>query len=199
MSQISGITGYSEAAELFIEISSETDFNKLHQTFIHFIPPKPSRVLDVGAGIGRDASAFADMGHTVIAVEPLSEFRKAGKQHYRTSYIEWLDDSLPALSRLNQKFDFVLASAVWHHLSDVEQEQAMTRIAQLLNPEGIFALSLRHGPAGVGTHVFPTDGQLTIERAKACGLTNLLDLKNQPSVISGKEGVTWTKLVFSKK
>ncbi len=198
MFQISGTTGYSEAAELFIEVSRKTDFTKLHQAFINFIPSKPSRILDVGAGIGRDASALSDMGHEVIAVEPLSEFRNAGKKHYHTSHIEWLDDSLPELSQLNYHFDFVLASAVWHHLNVGEQEQAMMRIAQLLNPEGLFALSLRHGLAGVGTHIFPTDGQRTVETAKACGLTDLLHLKDQPSVISRKKDVTWTKLVFRK-
>jgi len=200
MNQISGTKGYSEVAELFIEASNEIDFRELHQAFIEFIPAKASRILDVGAGSGRDAAALADMGHTVVAVEPIKEFRCAGKERYNSSTIEWLDDSLPMLPQLakTNQFDVVLASAVWHHLNHDEQQQAMKRIAQLLISGGIFALTLRHGPAGVGTHVFPTDGQQTIENAKSCGLTPLLHLPNQPSLMSGKEAVTWTRLVFKK-
>ena len=200
MNQISGTKGYSEVAELFIETSNEINFRALHRAFIEFIPAKPSRILDVGAGSGRDAAALAYMGHTVAAVEPTKAFRRAGKELYSSSTIEWLDDSLPMLSHLEKtnQYDFVLASAVWHHLNQDEQQQAMKRIAQLLISGGIFALTLRHGPAGVGTHVFPTYGQQVIENAKAFGLTPLLHRPNQPSLMLGKEAVTWTKLVFKK-
>lgn len=201
MNQIAGTAGYSKAAKIFVEASNEINFNELHQPFLKFIPTKPSHILDVGAGIGRDAANFSDMGHSVTAVEPVKEFRESGQKLYRSSNIEWLDDSLPKLSKLKHQhqFNFVLASAVWHHLNQEEQQQAIARVAQLLKPKGIFALTLRHGPAGVGTHVFPTDGQQTIETAKTCGLTNLLHLKHQPSIIIGKDDVTWTKLVFTKK
>ena len=200
MNQISGTKGYSEVADIFIEASSEIDFNELHQAFLEFIPNQPSRILDIGAGCGRDAAAITALGHSVIAIEPTEEFRTAGKERYESSNIEWLDDSLPKLPKLKQSenFDFVLASAVWHHLNQDEQQQAMKRIAQLLISGGIFALTLRHGPAGVGTHVFPTDGQQTIENAKGCGLTPLLHPPNQPSLMPGKEAVTWTRLVFKK-
>jgi SAM-dependent methyltransferase len=197
--QVKGIKGYSEVTEKFIESTKEIDFMELHQAFIEFIPNKPGRVLDVGAGIGRDASILAEMGHTVVAVEPTAEFRAAARRLYDAPNIQWIDDSLPMLSFLGNQtdqFDFVLASGVWHHLDVAEQQYTMLRISDLLRSDAIFALSLRHGPAGAGTHVFPTDGQQTVEYAEACGLTSLLHLPNQPSLMKGKEAVTWTRLVF---
>lgn len=201
MNYVPGTTGYAVATEQFIEATIAIDFKELYRSFLEYIPAAPGRVLDVGAGIGRDASVFAAMGHTVVAVEPTAEFRAAAKRLFSSPKITWVDDSLPLLSALGDQpaqFDFVLASGVWHHLNQLEQQSAIARIATLLRPQGVFALSLRHGPAGVGTHVFSTDGQQTIADAAACGLKVVLDLPNQPSLMQGKEAVTWTKLVFVK-
>lgn len=199
MHQVKGTKGYSEVTERFIEATIAIDFMELHQSIIEFIPTKPGRVLDVGAGIGRDASVLSEMGHIVVAVEPTADFRAAARRLYDSPNIEWVEDSLPMLSVLGNQpdqFDFVLASGVWHHLDDAEQQSAMLRIFKLLRLCGVFALSLRHGPAGAGTHVFPTCGQRTVEYAEACGFATLLHLPNQPSLLKGKESVTWTRLVF---
>ena len=76
---------------------------------------------------------------------------------------------------------------------------AMALIAALMRPGAVFALSLRHGPAGAGTHVFPTDGLETIRGARACGLVTVLHLPDQPSLMAGKAGVTWTRVAFEKR
>jgi ubiquinone/menaquinone biosynthesis C-methylase UbiE len=34
-----------------------------HRLVMHLIPTAPSRVLDIGAGTGRDAAGFAALGH----------------------------------------------------------------------------------------------------------------------------------------
>jgi SAM-dependent methyltransferase len=199
---VPGTKGYAEITEKFIEANIAVDFHKLQRDFVPFFPGKASRILDIGAGIGRDASVFCSMGHAVIAVEPTLELRMAGKQLYNASNLEWIDDSLPDLGLLDKqihRFDFVLASGIWHHLDPQEQQHSIVRIASLLNSEGIFALTLQHGPAGAGTHVFPTDAKQTIQDAQHCGLTNLLCLENEPSLLPGKAQVTWTKLVLQKK
>ena len=201
MLQVKGTKGYLEVAESFIEASVAIDFMELHQSIVEFIPTNPGRVLDIGAGVGRDASVISEMGHFVVAVEPIDDFRGTARKLYDSPNIDWVDDSLPMLTSLGEQpdqFHFVLASAVWHHLDDTEQQLAMSRVSQLLRPGGIFALSLRHGPVGAGTHVFATDGGQTIRHAKACGLTTLLNLPNQSSVMKGKESVTWTRLAFVK-
>lgn len=201
MHQVKGTKGYSEALERFIEASVAVDFMELHRSILEFIPAKPGRVLDLGAGIGRDAAILSKMGHAVVAVEPVPEFRAAANSLYDASNIEWVDDFLPMLPVLGERsdrFDFILASGVWHHLDEIERRSAMLRISELLHPGGVFALTLRHGPTGVGTHVFPTSGKQTVEDAESCGFNTLLYLPNQPSLMKGKDSVTWTRLVFVK-
>ena len=96
------------------------------------------------------------------------------------------------------QFDFVLASGVWHHLSQEEQIYALFTISELLKPKGYFAITLRNGPAGAGTHVFPTHVERTIKTAELCNLTVQFRVENQPSLLPNKEAVTWGKLVFQK-
>jgi SAM-dependent methyltransferase len=196
--EVSGTKGYTDAVQKFTEATLSIDFADLHRDFLSFIPVKPSRVLDAGAGIGRDASVFCGMGHAVTAAEPADELRMTGMELYASFDIRWVNDALPELVSLDGEFDFILASGVWHHLNGEEQHQAMSGIAQLLSPGGVFALTLRNGPAGVGIHVFPTDGKQTIISAENAGLKTLLFLENQPSLMKHKENVRWTKLVFQK-
>ncbi|HAS39214.1 MAG TPA: class I SAM-dependent methyltransferase [Microscillaceae bacterium] len=200
-----GTQGYGHVTQKFIEATSTISFEALHQDFLKFIPDKPARVLDVGAGIGRDAFELWKMGHQVTAVEPLEEFREAGQQLYSSAPIEWIADALPYLSTLDlnalgnrTSYDFILASGVWHHLDAAEQIKALQRVSELMKPQGVFALSLRNGPAGAGTHVFATNVQQTIQNAKLCGLHPILRLENQPSLMKNKKDVHWARLAFQK-
>ena len=199
---VKGTQGYNKLTQAFVNATLAIDFQDLHQDFLAFLPKSSAQILDLGAGIGRDASVFANMGHAVVAVEPSSEFRLAGQKLFPSTQITWLNDSLPSLVSLDKEentFDFILASAVWHHLNAIEQSAAIRRVSGLLKHKGIFALSLRHGPAGAGTHVFPVDGNRITKEAKKCSLKTLLYIENQPSLMANKERVSWTRLVFSKK
>lgn len=198
---VKGTIGYAEVVDKYFDATIEIEFERLHQDFLEFIPTKKSQVLDIGAGIGRDASELAKHGHEVCAVEPTQTFLEKAKMIFDSPKIKWMNDSLPDLESLRgyeNTFYFILASSVWHHIAPEEQKRAIKRIGDLLSDNGIFAVSLRHGPAGVGTHIHPTDGLQTITSAKKSGLTNLLHIPNQPSLMKGKKEVTWTRLVFRK-
>lgn len=196
-----GMQGYAEASHAFINATLAIEFRVLHQDFIEFFPKSPSRILDVGAGIGRDAWEFSKMGHAVVAVEPVEELRVAGKRLFDSQLVEWVDDSLPNLKALEKEshFDFILASGVMHHLDLEEQHQVISRISELLPVNGIFALTLRNGPAGLGSHVFPTNSSSTVRIAESLGLKTLLKIDQQPSLMKNKKEVVWSKLVLQKK
>jgi len=51
----------------------------LHGPVADMLTRTPSRILDVGAGSGRDAGWLAKMGHAVLAVEPSATLRAAGQ------------------------------------------------------------------------------------------------------------------------
>ena len=99
---------------------------------------------------------WAKLGYWVTAAEPFAPFLEYGKQHHAHEKITWYQDSLPDLKTVPEQasFDFILIDGVWHHLNEAEQNQALTRIAELLNSGGHCAISLRNGPAGAGAHVF---------------------------------------------
>lgn len=76
---VKGTEGYAAATERFVVATHGIAFQDLHQSILQFIPTDPSHVLDVGSGIGRDAAVLAEMGHTVVAVEPTREFSRLHK------------------------------------------------------------------------------------------------------------------------
>jgi protein-L-isoaspartate O-methyltransferase len=73
--RVSGTEGYAEAADELVERYESISFADCHRPVLHLIPRLPGRILDIGAGTGRDAAALAEMGHTVLAVEPTAAFR----------------------------------------------------------------------------------------------------------------------------
>ena len=197
----SGTAGYGEFVDRFFEVSEGIDFAELHECLLPFLPALGGRVLDIGAGSGRDAAALSHRGFEVVAVEALPAFVSRARQVHANSSVRWICDSLPDLARLSDasgSFDFILCHAVWQHLDSGERRRTMQRVADLLAPSGAFALGLRHGPHGMGTHYFQARPREAESLASSCGLSLALRLLNQPSAIPGKLTVTWTRLVFSK-
>ena len=201
MTTVPGTAGYDRSIQQFIASSQALDFAEVCQAFVDYLPPLPGHVLAAGAGAGQNAAAIAKMGHSVVAVEPMPDFLTAARTTYTDLPITWLDDSLPRLEQLGPapaQFDFILVDGVWHHLDAAARAIAMARFAWLLKPGGRCALSLRHGPAGMGTCIYPTDARCTIQQAQACGLACVFCLENQPSIFSHKQDVTWSRLVLLK-
>jgi protein-L-isoaspartate O-methyltransferase len=117
--RVSGTEGYAEEAEVLLIQYESVRFADVHRQVLHLIPTEPSRVLDVGAGTGRDAAGFVAIGHRVTAVEPTGELRSAAMVLHPSPQIEWVDDSRPELASLADRkgsFDIVMLTAVWMHL-----------------------------------------------------------------------------------
>jgi SAM-dependent methyltransferase len=197
-----GTQGYAEDAAALIPRYEAISFEEAHRAELHLLPTVPSRILDVGAGTGRDAAWFAAQGHSVVAVEPTAEFRAAAMTLHPSSSIEWLDDALPELSLLlsrDQLFDTIMLTAVWMHLDESERRTGMARLASLLSPAGILVLSLRHGPLPAGRRMFEVSGQETIELAGQQGLRPVLNVRTDSTqTLNRAAGVTWTRLAFRR-
>jgi SAM-dependent methyltransferase len=198
----SGTEGYAEEAERLVEGWREVSFADVHRPILHLIPAVPSRIVDIGAGTGRDAAALAAMGHEVVAVEPTDELRQPGMVLHPSSRIEWLDDSLPDLAVLTARgetFDVVMLTAVWMHLDEPRRRRAMPRVAAMLRAGGVMIMSLRHGPVPGGRRMFEVPAEETIQLARAQALEPVLNLR-EPSIQPANRlaGVTWTRLAFAK-
>ncbi|MGW1164331.1 class I SAM-dependent methyltransferase [Streptomyces sp. NPDC002550] len=189
--------GYGEAAEALAEQYESVTFAEVHREVLHLFPSRPSRVLDVGAGSGRDAAALAAQGHRVVAAEPTTELRSLGRRLHAGRRIEWTDDALPELPGLfaaGSRFDLILLTAVWMHLDEQQRALGMARLAGLLATGGRIILSLRHGPVPTGRRMFPVTAQETIDLARGHGLDVLHHAQREDP--HGRPGVSWTYLGF---
>lgn len=196
----SGTEGYAEEAELLVRQYETISFSDNHAPFVRFFPPPPARVLDIGSGTGRDAAGFAGLGYSVTAVEPTTELRTRAIALHTSPSIEWVDDSLPELSKLlrrNQFFDLVMLTAVWMHLDEKQRPTAMPRVASLVRRGGVMMISLRHGPVPAGRRMFEVTAAETIHLARAQDMDCVDHLEAVRDQV-GRPGVTWDRLAFRR-
>ncbi|MFM9427266.1 2-polyprenyl-3-methyl-5-hydroxy-6-metoxy-1,4-benzoquinol methylase [Variovorax sp. GrIS 2.14] len=197
-----GTEGYAEHAAELASRYEAVSFAGKHSVVLQFLPSAPSAVLDVGAGSGADAAWFSLMGHRVVAAEPTDLLRRAGMELHAEHSIEWIDDSLPELARLQrraEKFDVVMLTAVWMHLEEVERQRAMPRLAALLAPGAVLVMSVRHGPAPRERRIFEVSDEETIALASSCSLKMMLAVRTASAQAANRiAGVTWSRLVFQQ-
>lgn len=195
---VPGSAGYAEEAETLSQLYESMPFSRAQSYLLPFLPAPPALVLDVGAGTGRDAAGLAAMGYRVTAVEPTAEMRCRAMARHPDRGIAWVDDSLPELARLPERFscDVVLATAVWMHLDAAERARGMPRVAALLRGGGIFALTLRHGPVPAGRRMFEVTAEETVALADAAGLVGVHRAEAKDGLLRGD--VTWDRLIFRK-
>ena len=196
------LDAYAHAATpAFIGTYEALSVEAIYAHVIDLFPRRAARVLDIGAGTGRDAAWFAARGHTVLAVEPVRPLREAGRQLHPSLRIDWLDDRLPqlAITPSHMPFDLVLLGGVWQHLSQADQTIAIPVLAALTAAGGRLVMSLRHGHAAGARRVFPIDPAATAATAARCGL-RLIRSRAANSIQPANQdmGVHWTWLVFEK-
>ncbi|WP_237442729.1 class I SAM-dependent methyltransferase [Sinobacterium norvegicum] len=164
---------------------------QVHANWLHKLPAKPGRALDIGAGNGRDAAWLAKQGWQVTAIEPSSALAEYGRQHCQGLGVDWRSDHLPALTSLDQTtqpYDLILASAVWMHLTPNEQTQALQRLQQLLTPQGMIVISWRNQADDTARQFYPVD-------VAQFGDAELLASNDQ----GGRNGVEWRCVVVTNK
>ena len=159
---------------------------------------EPGFACDIGAGSGRDANWLAARGWEVVAVEP-SALRNlaAERAHPR---VVWMDDALPdlrALRALGRRFDLILLSGVWMHLSPTVRERAFRILSELLNPSGLLVITLRRGGdaaenADRGFHVTSAEELIGFANRRAIALRSH---STQPDLT--RPGIDWETLVFA--
>jgi SAM-dependent methyltransferase len=199
MNAVPGAAGYAaEADELAVRYESFS-FEETHRGVLKVLPTL-GKVLDIGAGTGRDAAGFATRGHDVLAVEPTAEMRAHGRRLHPDPRITWLDDSLPELKHVRargERFAIVMLTAVWMHLDEGERSIAMPHIAELIAPRGCLSISLRHGPVPRGRRMFEISIDETLALASPFGLAEIFRRDGTADTLK-RDDVTWSRLVMRK-
>lgn len=191
---LTSTSGYAEEAAALARRYERVTFEDAFAVFLPYLPAPGCRIVDIGAGTGRDAAWLAARGYEVTAVEPVAEMRAAARQLHPGANVRWVDDALPELGRLSGEFGLVQLRAVWMHLDAGERARALPRVAALLANGGRVILTLRHGPVPAGRRMFEVTPEEIIDGAGVLDLT--LVYQGQSEDTLGRAGVTWTDLVL---
>lgn len=187
---------YLDQADGLIAEYESAAAEEVHKEWKGLLPPTKGLVLEVGAGSGRDAAWFADMGHEVIAVEPCASFRARARKLHPDPAIRWIDDSLPQLKKvrgIDFRFDVILVSAVWMHLNEVDSQRAFRILSGLLRRNGILIISYKAGQPREGQPMRQIPPAELRQLARKHALEILLD--EEQDDFFGRPN-TWQTLVF---
>jgi len=200
---------YDAHAQQLAEQYLSKSFEEVHAAWSEFLPPilnkANARILDLGAGAGRDSKYLAEQGQesdiSIVAVEPAKLLAEIGQQQTQGLNVKWVEDSLPALdviSRQEVSFDLILLSAVWMHISSHDRARSIDNLSDLLKPGGKLVISLRHGPSGDQREMFAVCADQLVQLGKAMGLPPVL-VTEKGSDIMGRAAIHWQTVVFEKE
>jgi SAM-dependent methyltransferase len=188
---------YNDRATDYFKQYESLRFEEVHKAIVDYVPKKPSLVLDVGAGSGRDAAWFAAQGHYVVAIEPAIKLRILAKEKHPSPNIKWIDDSLPNLTASHQLgyfFDFILLSAVWMHVPEIQRDLAFGRLITLLKPGGRIAISLRLGPIDHARQMYPVSVAELKLLAASHGADIIREVHSED--VLGRKEIAWAVVVI---
>jgi len=188
---------YHVHAKRFFDQYQSVDFEQVHRDWLPLMPEQPGLALDVGAGSGRDARALAERGWQVVAVEPAENLRQLGRTHTADHDVTWLDDRLPALTKvraLSQRYSLILVSAVWMHLRPEEQQRALRVLTTLLAPGGMLVITARQGASGDERQFFEVSMAALDRWAHDLALLPLASSHSDDQL--GRRGLDWQLRVY---
>ena len=169
----------------------------LYRRFLPLLPDQ-AHILDAGCGSGRDASAFAKLGHSVTAFDASPALIALAETHLgqpvqclRFQDITW-----------QEQFDGIWACASLLHVPAAELPDVMQRLCKALKPGGILYASFKYG-SGEREHHGRRFTDLD-EPGLAALLRCVPDLKPMESWTTGdlrpgREAERWLNTVLRKK
>jgi SAM-dependent methyltransferase len=191
------VAWYDAHAEQLADGYEDLDAVQAHPQLFELVRDAPPlRVLDVGAGTGRDAAALSCLGHEVTAVDPSRKMLRLARALHADRDIAWKRDALPELASLDGAFDLILLSGVWMHVLPAARCAAFARLAELTASSGQIYITLRNGPEDPERAMWPTGVAEIRALADALGMATT-DLGRRPDLL-GRDDVHWQTLLVRK-
>jgi 2-polyprenyl-3-methyl-5-hydroxy-6-metoxy-1,4-benzoquinol methylase len=165
---------------------------------ISAVPTKPSLVLDIGSGSGRDSEWLAAQGHTVVSVEPAKALRDmaiAGGQDRRIIHFHATLPGLDGIDRFVGRFDFVLCSAVWMHLDEDERPVGALRLFEMMKPGASAIVTFKVAPEDKERLMYEIDPEVAAEDFRAVGFD--VDM-NENFDLLGRDDTRWFTCTLRK-
>jgi ubiquinone/menaquinone biosynthesis C-methylase UbiE len=140
---------YDQHASEYACGSHEADLSTLHAVFLDLLGPCEKPILDLGAGAGRDAFAFASRGLRVVAIDPsaglLAAAAKRCADPQTSDLVRFVRGKSPDVPFCPCSFAGVWACASLLHLPKSILPAALTGVARILVPGGLLFLALKEG------------------------------------------------------
>lgn len=123
--------------------------------------PKRRRVLDVGAGSGRDLALLLAGGWDAFGVEPSPGLTEEALRRHPELQGRLAQDGLPGLSTVGDRsFDGILCSAILMHIPEEELLDSIFSLRRILKPGGRLLVSLPIETDGTPTYGRDSTGRI---------------------------------------
>lgn len=131
---------YQDNAAEFAENTLQVDMQTLYRPFLALLPAG-GRILDAGCGAGRDAKAFARLGHKVDAFDASSELAVIASGHCG------FDVQCTTFTGFNNLhlYGGIWACASLLHVPASEMSATFCHLARMLAADGVFYVSFKYG------------------------------------------------------
>lgn len=131
---------YNSNAAQYFSNTVNVDMTECCERFLKYVV-SGGRIIDIGAGSGRDIKYFKDNGYTVEGIDASEEMcRLAAVYTGVTVRCERIQGWNP-----QEKYDGIWANASLLHLSITEIEDFIRRAVDYLNPNGALYISMKKG------------------------------------------------------
>jgi len=135
---------YEENSRAFIEKwkDSNKENNGKIETFINLLSPD-AKILDVGAGFGKDVAYFCERGFDCIGIDFCDEFITKSKTLYTNVEIQKM--SFQEIVFSENKFDALWSRGALFHISKKDFNSVLNKLSMILKPNGVFYIQLIAG------------------------------------------------------
>ncbi len=165
-----------------------------------------AKVLDVGAGSGRDLDRLLEGGWDAWGAEPCRALVEEARRRYPRVAGRMTEAGLPRLEGFGDgEYDGVVCSAVLMHILPEELEPALAGLCRVLRPGGRLLVSLPLDADGKAVELREPDGRLFSGLSPEgleeliCALGFALVTKGEGDDSLGRAGRRWVTLLFVLK
>jgi SAM-dependent methyltransferase len=131
---------YEEQAEAFDARTRDVDMGALYEPFLAVVPAG-GRILDAGCGPCRDALAFANAGHQVVACDASAAMVALASARLGAPALQLAFDQI----EFDAEFDGIWCCASLLHVPRAEMPDILRRLRRALKPGGALYASFKRG------------------------------------------------------
>ncbi len=191
------ITFYNKNASEYFQTTMQADMSDVYEKFLFHVRPG-GRIIDLGAGSGRDIARFKEKGYSVDAIDASAELCKLASDYsgieVKCQRIqEWDPDDV---------YDGIWANASLLHLAPEEMKAFLKRVGRYMSDTGVLFCSLK---SGIKTG--PDENGRFFVNYSIEKIENLVETGTGLSVVEwwnrsdslGRTGFSWLNVILGKK